>query len=119
MVREIIKKPWGYENIWALTDDYVGKTIHIHAGHKLSRQYHEKKEETILVINGPLVLEVGSPDTPDSFKVITLEDGESHHVKPGDIHRFCATPTSSVTIVEVSTPYLKDVVRLEDDYNRK
>ena len=114
-----MEKPWGYENIWANCDHYVGKIIHIHAGHRLSRQYHQIKTETIWVMNGPLILEVGSPDDPDAYKVITLDNGESYHINPGDVHRFCAPENSSVTIVEVSTPHLKDVIRLQDDYNRQ
>ena len=111
----IIKKPWGQENIWAKTKDYVGKVLSINYGHKLSRQYHETKEETIYVVYGTLVLEVGIPG--QYFEKIDLQRGQSFHITPGTIHRFCA-PYGDVELMEVSTPQLDDVVRLEDDYKR-
>ena len=109
----IIDKPWGYEIVWAQTKDYVGKTLHINKGHRLSRQYHEIKEETILVNSGILTLEIGS--TPRSM--VALCAGHYYHIAPGTIHRFCA-PDGDVELIEVSTPHLDDVVRLEDDYKR-
>lgn len=105
------EKPWGYEEIWAKTDKYVAKKIHINKGHRLSLQYHNKKEETIYVQDGTLLV-VGE-DGIYSF----LSQGESLHIKPKVIHRFCAT-NQDVTIFEVSTTELDDVVRLEDDYGR-
>lgn len=110
----IVNKPWGYEEIWAETPKYVGKYLHINPGHRLSRQYHEKKEETIRVLSGKLLLELG---TGDSLFQMTLSSGEIYHVTPGTIHRFCATE-EKVVLVEVSTPELDDVVRLADDYTR-
>ena len=110
-----ILKPWGYEEVWAETKDYVGKIIHINANNRLSRQYHEIKEETIRVISGNLLVEVGSSE--DHVDKIYMRAGESFHVKPGTIHRFCATDTD-VQLVEVSTPHLDDVIRIEDDYKR-
>jgi mannose-6-phosphate isomerase-like protein (cupin superfamily) len=110
----IVQKPWGHEEIWAETHTYVGKYLHIKAGCRLSRQYHEKKEETIRVVSGTLLLELGSGATVTSQ---SLNVGEVYHVTPGTVHRFCATNTD-VVIVEVSTPELSDVVRLEDDYSR-
>lgn len=107
-------KPWGYEILWALTDKYAGKILHIHRGHRLSLQLHEKKEETIYVIKGCLLLHLGSGK---EAKTITLNVGESHHIKPNTIHRMEAYG-SDVDVVEVSTPELNDVVRLEDDYGR-
>jgi len=111
-----IEKPWGSETIWAETDEYVGKIIFINKGHKLSRQYHEKKEETILVKSGILNLEIGSKDS-GGITHLTLLAGETFHVHPGVIHRFCADKVG-VELIEVSTPFLDDVVRLEDDYDR-
>jgi mannose-6-phosphate isomerase-like protein (cupin superfamily) len=111
----IIKKPWGHEEIWSETDKYVGKILYIQAGHRLSLQYHERKTETIRVMQGALTL-----TTQDRFGVVTdrkLQVGESYHVAPGTIHRFCATD-HDVVLVEVSTPDLDDVVRIEDDYTR-
>lgn len=114
MVR-LVKKPWGYEEIWAETDKYVGKFLHINAGCRLSRQYHNVKTETIRVLDGRLILEVS--DGANGFIERTLERGEVFHVSPGTIHRFGARDTN-VVLVEVSTPELDDVVRLQDDYKR-
>lgn len=109
-----VTKPWGKEEIWAETPQYVGKYLHISAGHRLSKQYHEKKEETIRVLSGKLQLVLGSGD--NEFQQ-TLAVGEVYHITPLTIHRFCATD-EDVVLVEVSTPELDDVVRLEDDYRR-
>jgi mannose-6-phosphate isomerase-like protein (cupin superfamily) len=111
--REVLK-PWGKEIIWAETKDYVGKILFINKGHRLSRQYHSIKEETIIVNNGRLTIEIGAKQY---FKKIVLSKGECYHVKPNTVHRFCA-PDDDVEIFEVSTPHLEDVVRLEDDYRR-
>lgn len=112
----LIKKPWGYEEIWAETDKYVGKYLYINSGHKLSRQYHNVKTETIRVLEGDLVLET-SPET-GKFEERILTRGETFHVSPGTIHRFGARD-NNVVLVEVSTPELDDVVRLQDDYQRE
>lgn len=109
-----VEKPWGKEEIWAETPKYVGKYLYIDRGHRLSRQYHEKKEETIRVISGTLTLEIGSG--PD--RVLYLDPGETYHVAPHTIHRFGAGVHDDVVIVEVSTPELDDVIRLQDDYSR-
>ena len=82
----------------------------------LSRQYHEVKEETICVLEGRLALEIGVPEEI-GFRREYLVPGDTFHVKPGTVHRFCAT-TDCVKLVEVSTPELEDVVRLEDKYRR-
>jgi len=108
---KIIEKPWGHEEIWALTDSYVGKILYIKSGKKLSKQYHEIKEETIYVIEGDLI----NYDSDDNLTIV--KKGESFHVKPGQVHRFCAGD-SDVKIVEVSTPHLEDVVRIQDEYGR-
>ena len=109
----IVDKPWGHEEIWAETARYAGTFLIISAGEMLSRQYHEKKEETICVLEGELILEIGQ-NPPQR---LLLQPGESYHVKPGTVHRFCAGATD-VRLVEVSTPELDDVVRLEDKYAR-
>lgn len=114
MVRRI-EKPWGYEIIWAETDRYAGKILFIEKGHRLSLQYHEEKEETVYVINGKLEVITGLKE--DSLRSIMLSEGESFHVLPKTIHRFCA-PHGDVTLAEVSTTELDDVVRLADDYKR-
>lgn len=115
--REVIK-PWGKEVIWAETKDYVGKLLYINEGHKLSLQYHEQKEETILVVAGNLEVFV-SDNERRGISVLKLSEGDTYHVRPHTIHRFSATLGTNVVLAEVSTNYLDDVVRLEDDYDRE
>jgi len=115
--REVIK-PWGKEVIWAETQDYVGKLLCINEGCKLSLQYHEIKEETILVISGELEVVV-SDHGRRGISTLKLSEGDTFHVTPHTIHRFSATLGTDVVIAEVSTPHLDDVVRLEDDYDRE
>lgn len=110
----VVDKPWGHEEIWAETARYAGKFLIIRAGEALSRQYHERKEETICVLEGVLHLEIGRGD---DIEIRHLGVGESFHVRPGTVHRFCADEVD-VRLVEVSTPELDDVVRLEDRYRR-
>ena len=116
MSKEVVRvpKPWGYELIWAHTDRYVGKIIHIDAGHALSYQFHRKKEETIYVMKGTLTLHVSEDES--AARVVTLNEGEAFHIPPGLRHRFEAK--SAVDLIETSTPELDDVVRLEDRYGR-
>ncbi len=113
----IVQKPWGHEEIWAETDSYVGKILVINPGHRLSRQYHNLKEETFRVISGTLTLEIGQGD---DMETLTLEVGDSFHCPPKTIHRMICKPEelNSVQVAEVSTNHLDDVVRLEDDYKR-
>ena len=113
-----IEKPWGYERIFAATENYVGKYLFIKAGHRLSRQYHESKDETISVLAGPLILEIGPSSDDEEIYSYGLVTGEAYHITPGIVHRFCATDDSDVELIEVSTPELDDVMRLEDDYFR-
>jgi mannose-6-phosphate isomerase len=112
-----VQKPWGHEIRFAENDKYLGKILYIAKGHKLSRQYHEKKDETIFVYNGTLTLELGMPGTK-SFETKTLRYGDRFRVLPGVIHRFIASEDGPVTLLEVSTPEIDDVVRLQDDYKR-
>jgi len=112
--QKIVNKPWGKEIIWSHCDKFVGKILCINYKHKLSRQYHKEKEETIMVLTGTLLVEVGSKE---NIKEIVLKKGQSFHIVPGLIHRFIAA-YGDVDLAEVSTPELDDVVRLEDDYNR-
>ena len=112
-----IEKPWGHEEIWAQTKDYVGKILHIKEGHRLSLQFHNQKEETIKVLSG--VLEVVYSSSRDGkLKSRILQAGDSFHIFPLMVHRFCATQGTDVDLVEVSTNYLEDVERIEDDYSR-
>ena len=109
-----VEKPWGYELIWAETPRYVGKILHIAAGQRLSRQYHNRKDETFLVQAGEMDLEVG--DGADR-KTLRMRVQESFHCPPGTSHRMVAV--TAVDVVAVSTPELDDVVRLEDAYGRE
>jgi len=115
--REVIK-PWGKEVIWAETEYYVGKLLYINEGCKLSLQYHEKKEETILVVSGTLEVTVSS-NRRLGISTFKLSEGDTFHITPHTIHRFSATCGTNVVLTEVSTNYLDDVVRLEDDYDRE
>jgi quercetin dioxygenase-like cupin family protein len=112
-----IDKPWGYEIIWASTPRYAGKILFIEKGHRLSRQYHQIKDESIVVLEGKLRLEIGPDQYDSALQVSHLEQGEARHITPGTVHRFCAEE-GDVCLIEVSTPELHDVVRLEDDYKR-
>ena len=109
-----VDKPWGYEIVWAETARYVGKVLHIQAGHRLSRQYHKVKEETLMVQDGEMDLEIGPAE---SVEVRRMKKGDVFHVLPGTIHRMIAV--TDVDVLEVSTPELDDVVRLEDVYGRQ
>ena len=109
-----VEKPWGYELHWAKTERYVGKLIHVNAGHALSLQYHNLKDETIYLHSGRLLFEIH-----DGTELVTREmhPGERVHITPKTIHRMTAIEDSD--IFEVSTPELDDVVRLEDRYGRE
>ncbi len=108
-----VDKPWGYELHWAVTNRYVGKVLHIHAGHALSLQYHERKEETILLWSGRLRFELRDGDRTVTRE---MQPGDVQHVPPRTVHRM--TALEDCDIFEVSTPDLDDVVRLEDRYGR-
>ena len=110
----IVDKPWGYELIWAKTSHYVGKILHIRAGHALSLQYHERKDETIMVIRGRIEFEHYREGEQPARTVLGLR--EPFRIAPGVRHRMTAIEDSDV--VEVSTTELDDVVRLEDRYGR-
>lgn len=109
-----VDKPWGYELIWADTDRYVGKILHVKAGEALSLQYHERKDETIHLLCGEMRFWVGP--SPDRLEEVRLAAGESHRIRPGTVHRMEAV--TDCDILEASTPDLDDVVRLEDRYGR-
>ena len=109
-----VEKPWGYELIWAETDRYVGKILHVTAGHALSLQYHERKDETIHLLRGTMRFDVGP--SAGELRAVELKEGESWHITPGTVHRMIAI--TDVDILEASTPDLDDVVRLEDRYGR-
>jgi len=113
----IVEKPWGREIWWAHLDGkYLGKILEIKEGNQLSLQYHQIKEETIYVLKGSLTL-LCTHHRDGQIKKEILEEGEMFHIPPLSVHRFAAE-NGDVTLVEVSTDFPDDVVRLEDDYNR-
>jgi mannose-6-phosphate isomerase len=105
-----VEKPWGYELRWAITDRYLGKILHVNRGEALSLQYHERKDEWILLSTGLLDLELGGT-------VHRMQPGDTAHITPGTRHRMIAV--EDCDIFEVSTPEIDDVVRLEDRYGRE
>jgi mannose-6-phosphate isomerase len=108
-----VEKPWGFELVWARTDRYVGKILHVRAGQVLSLQYHHRKDETMHVLAGELILRTGPEDALESRP---FRAGESMHIPPKLIHQIEAVVDSDV--LEASTPELDDLVRLNDRYGR-
>ena len=109
-----VEKPWGWELIWAQTEVYVGKLLFVRAGHALSLQIHREKDESWYVESGRAELQLG--EEGGGLEVEIIESGACFHFRPGTVHRVRAL--DDTLIVEVSTPQLEDVVRLEDDYGR-
>ena len=110
-----VEKPWGWELIWAHTEAYVGKLLFVRAGQSLSLQFHRKKDESWYVESGRAKLELGeSGDAVLKQEIVSA--GACFHYRPGTVHR--VTALEDTTIIEVSTPQLDDVVRLEDAYGR-
>lgn len=112
-----VDKPWGGEEIFAETDRYAGKILTVRAGHALSVQYHRLKDETMRVLDGTCEMHIIEREGSDAARVIRMEPGATCWIRPGTIHRLVAI--TDVRIIEVSTPELDDVVRLEDRYGRK
>ena len=112
---ERVEKPWGYELIWAVSDVYVGKVLFVRAGHSLSLQFHKLKDESWYVQGGRAELELA-----DAGQAVLVSEivsaGAAFRFRPGTVHR--VTALEDTTILEVSTPELDDVVRLEDRYGR-
>ncbi len=111
-----VEKPWGWELIWAETDDYVGKLLFVASGQSLSLQYHERKDESWYVQSGRAKLELGASGAAVLNEEV-IGPGEAFHYPPGTVHR--VTALEDTTILEVSTPHLDDVVRLQDAYGRE
>jgi len=110
-----VDKPWGHELIWVLTDRYCGKVIVIETGRRLSLQYHQRKDESVYVVSGRLRLHL--EDDAGLMTVRELGPGDSARVPVGRRHRFEAA--ERVELIEVSTPELDDVIRVEDDFGRE
>ncbi len=109
-----VEKPWGWELIYAHTDRYAGKLLFVRAGHQLSLQYHRDKDETLYVHSGLVELEIG--EAADELGVEVVGPGAAFRLQPGVVHRFRGI--EDTLLLEVSTPELDDVVRLEDRYGR-
>jgi mannose-6-phosphate isomerase len=111
---ERVDKPWGHELRWAVTDRYIGKLIHVKKGHQLSLQYHVQKDESIFIVSG--LLDLVLEDAAGELKVHRMTPGMTARVRPGRRHRFIGVEDTD--LVEVSSPEVDDVVRLEDSYGR-
>jgi len=109
-----VEKPWGHEEIWAETDRYVGKVLFIKAGERLSLQHHTKKDETVRLLRGEMLLEL--ENDLGKIELVPMLPGMSAYIPPGRKHRMAAK--TDVELLEVSTPELDDVIRHEDDYGR-
>jgi mannose-6-phosphate isomerase-like protein (cupin superfamily) len=109
-----VEKPWGWELVWAEADAYVGKLLFVRAGQSLSLQYHEVKDESWLVREGRARLELG--DVGGGLAEREIGPGDAFRYRPRTVHR--VTALEDTLILEVSTPHLDDVVRLEDRYGR-
>jgi quercetin dioxygenase-like cupin family protein len=108
-----VEKPWGHELVWARTDHYVGKILHVKAGHTLSLQYHNLKDETMHVLRGELILRTRPGD---ALVVRPFKAGESVHIPAKLVHQIEAVVDTDV--LEASTAHLDDLVRLQDRYGR-
>jgi mannose-6-phosphate isomerase len=111
-----VPKPWGHETIWARTDRYVGKILHINAGEALSVQYHNRKDETIYLLSGEMIYWV-QPEGDTELRDMKLKVGEAFRITPGTIHYMEAI--TDCDVLEASTPELDDVVRITDRYGRQ
>lgn len=109
-----VDKPWGYELVWAEAEQYVGKLLFVRAGQALSLQYHEVKDESWLVQEGRASLELGG--VGGELATVEIGPGDAFRYRPGTVHR--VTAIEDTLILEVSTPHLDDVVRLDDRYGR-
>jgi mannose-6-phosphate isomerase-like protein (cupin superfamily) len=110
-----VDKPWGYELIWAHADEYVGKILFVKAGCALSLQYHDFKDETWYFQSGRAEVELAAHENEEPARLV-VRPGDGFHLRPGTIHRL--TALEDTTVLEVSTPFLDDIVRLEDRYGR-
>jgi mannose-6-phosphate isomerase len=110
-----VEKPWGHELIWAIGEAYAGKVLFVRAGHALSLQFHREKDESWYVLEGRAEVELGEAGQAVLQSEI-VGPGVAFHFPPGTVHRVRAL--DDTRILEVSTPQLDDVVRLEDEYGR-
>jgi len=111
-----VEKPWGHELIWAKAEDYAGKLLFVRAGQALSLQFHREKDESWYVLEGRAEIELGAAGQA-VLKAEVVGPGAAFRFRPGTVHRIRAV--EDTTILEVSTPQLEDIVRLEDEYGRE
>ena len=111
-----VDKPWGFEEIIIENEKYVMKMLHINKGQRLSRQYHNKKDETVYVLKNVLLVDLSKNDSENN--IVAMNEGETMRIRPKTIHRFVAPVDNFVEVYEVSTPELDDVVRLADAHGR-
>jgi len=114
---EFIDHRWCCERIWTKADRYTGKYIFITEGKKLPRQFHSKKDKTILVVSGMLLVEIG-PTEKNNVETIEIVEGESYHISPSVIHRLCAPEHNEVELIEVNIGRRDDLIILEDEYGQ-
>jgi mannose-6-phosphate isomerase len=112
---ERVEKPWGHELIWALTEEYAGKLLAVSAGHEISLQFHREKDESWYLLEGRAELEFAGPGEKAMSSEV-VKPGAAFRIRPGTVHRIRAL--EDTVVLEVSTPHLDDVVRLEDEYGR-
>jgi mannose-6-phosphate isomerase len=112
---ERTEKPWGWELLWARADTYVGKLLFVRADESLSLQFHNEKDESWYVLEGRAQIEMGAPGDPLPGTEV-VGPGAAFRIRPGTVHRVAAL--EDTLILEVSTPHLDDIVRLEDRYGR-
>ncbi len=110
-----VDKPWGWELVWAETPEYVGKLLFVRSGESLSLQYHEVKDESWLVREGRARLELGG--VGEGLESFEIAPGDAFRFRPRTVHR--VTALEDTLVLEVSTPHLDDVVRVEDRYGRE
>ena len=113
---ERVDKPWGNELVWALSEHYCGKILFVKAGESLSLQFHNVKDEAWYVLDGRAELELGAPGQTLLDREV-IRPGAAFRFRPGTVHRVRAL--EDTRILEVSTPHLDDIVRLEDAYGRE
>ena len=108
-----LERPWGHEVIWAETDEYAAKLLHVHVGEGLALRLHEDRDKTMLLLRGEIVLEVG-PGV-NSLGSVKVREGEAFRIRPGVLHRI--TAVTAVEMVEASTAELDDVIRVRDGHD--
>src|SRR5258705_7241192 len=114
--RSGVPQPWGWEMLWTLTPRYASKVLFIRRGHEIALQFHRAKEESFLLRSGRLIFVI--EDRAGDLREIWLEPGDSLHVPAGRRHRVIALEDSEV--LEVSTPEIDDVERVDDlRYHRR